>query len=158
LASTNAEKEVLEHLANGLDDLNFNVVIDMLKRSPKPGKPKKPKSIWRRRAFMALAVEALTRDNPFLIERGFRPTAMSIEDAYEHVTRTYLGGGDRVAKADLTKNLKTWRHELANERVNEPDAAKVFKDGLALLHTESVVPLALANNWINQALSSPEKL
>jgi len=149
LGADRDQREILLHMAHGLADLEIGVTAEMFKPTSIKGRPRKPAVEWQSRAFLVLAVDALTRNNQMLIDSGASPTAISEAKAREKVAREFCE--KRPQYMALAKNLETWRHEFANERVSEPTAAATFRAGVALLNCGDVVPQEMAMHWIGEA-------
>jgi hypothetical protein len=107
----------LGELASALSDLDVGTVRSLLQPAPVDNRPTGPSNIWRRRAFVALGIEALITGGALRNEAAdvAERTVKSIHD---------LAGNTKPRNAALS-----WNDELAKGRIKNLEAVHIFQVG-----------------------------
>jgi hypothetical protein len=112
----------LFELASALEDLDRGIVRPLLKPSPLRNRPPDPSNIWRARARVALALDALMRS-------GLKRTEAANKIARDKKLRALAG--KRAGKFPAT--VIGWRNDFNAGRVDDFEATVLFAEGLRLI-------------------------
>jgi hypothetical protein len=112
----------LGELASALSDLDAGTVRSLLQHAPVDNRRTSPSNIWRRRAFVALGIKALTT------------SGLSRDEAADEAKRAVKAICDLVGNNTKPQRAAlSWNDELAKGRVKNFEAVHIFEIGCGLI-------------------------